>query len=621
VRRFSSVEGLWRAAARLLLPLLLLPVAAAADEAEELTSVRDLRYGVALYEFHQENYFQSLTELLLGEAKADMPHHGEFARLLRGGISLSYGLNDAAERIFDELLAAHSSPAVRDRAWFYLGKSYYQRGERERAADYFARSGSQLPKRLAAERDYLVARIALDRGESVVIADNARMTPWLPYLIFNASAAQAKRGDWQGAVSLLDRLAALPLRDEEHKALRDRGFTVAGYSYLSGGQPAAAEAQFRRVRLNSPLVDKALLGYGWAAAQQGDYRAALKPWLALRERPVISPAVQEVLLALPHAYEELGDEAQALAEYERAEQALLAEVGRVDAAIVQLRDMPLLSVWLDDEAQRGESEWLPRERALPVRADIPYLEQLLASNPVQEVIRDLRDLAALQRYLGDWRGRLDALDTAQLLQYQRRQTLLGEQPQQQLAARETRLREQREQLAERLRQATTAGDGVALMNDEELAQWQRLQRVERNLEALAAAGRDVGAQRERFERLRGLLVWQAQEQFPARRHDLDKALRDVDATLAQTSASQQRLAALVGRAQTPEQGPRIDALDARLTTLLQRIDAAQRSGESLLRRRAEAELTAHRQRLQAYLGRTRLAMARLYDKGSTGGLQ
>ncbi len=604
----------------MLLSALVLP-AVGADDAEELTSVRDLRYGVALYEFHQENYLQSLTELLLGEAKQDMPNHGEFARLLRGGISLSYGLNDEAERIFEALLATHPKPEVRDRAWFFLGKSHYQRGERDGAAAFFARGGEQLPKPLAAERDYLVARIALDRGESVAIADNARMTPWLPYLMFNASAAQAKRGDWQGAASTLERLAALPLRDEEHKALRDRGFTVAGYSYLAGGQPAAAEAQFRRVRLNSPLVDRALLGYGWAAAQQGDYRAALKPWLTLRERSLFSPAVQEVLLALPYAYEELGNEAQALAEYERSEQSLITEMARVDAAITRLRDLPLLAVWLDDEALRSDGDWLPRARALPVRTDMPYLEQLLASNPVQEVIRDLRDLDVLQRYLADWRGRLEALDTAQLLQHQRRQALLAEQPQQQLAARDAALREQREQLVARQQQAAVRGDGLALMNEEELAQWRRLQRVERNLDALAAAGRDVGAQRERFTRLRGLLVWRAHEQFPARRRDLDKALRDADATLAQTAQFQQRLDALVGRAQAPEQGPRIDALDQRLVQLLARIDGAQRDGESLLRRRAEAELVAHRQRLQGYLGRARLAMARLYDKGSTGGQQ
>ncbi len=628
--RRSALIRTWCLSAALLSPVALFSSfafsadeAAADDSSEEVdnSSVRDLRYGVVLYDYFQQNYFQSLTELMLGESKQDMPNHGEFARLLRGGVSLSYGLNGEAEQIFDQLLATHPEPEVRDRAWFYLGKSYYQRGDHQRAASYLTRSGGELPKKLATERDYLSARIALDRGESVAIPADARMTPWLPYLMFNASVAEVKRGDWQGAVSLLNRMAALPLRNEDHKALRDRGFTVAGYSYLGAGQPAQAAAEFKRVRLTSPLVDKALLGYGWAAAQQGDYQAALKPWQALRERSLYSPAVQEVLLALPHAYEELGDEAQALAEYERSEQALQAEIARVSEAMTKLRDMPLLAVWLEEAEQSVGEQWLSRTRALPVRTDMPYLEQLLASNPVQEVIRDLRDLAVLDSYLSDWRGRLQALDAAQSLQYQRRQQLLADHPEQQLGEREATLRAQREQLSTRLQEASTSGDGLALMSDAELAQWQRLQRVEKNLDAQTAAGRDVRAQRERFERLRGLLQWQAQDQFAPRRREMEKALRDADAVLADTAGQQQQLSALLTRAQAPEQGPRIDALDHRLSVLLTKIDASQKSAETLLRNRAEAQLLAHRQRLQGYLGRTRLAMARLYDKGSTGALQ
>ncbi|NIW25563.1 MAG: hypothetical protein GWN29_13900, partial [Gammaproteobacteria bacterium] len=62
----------------------------------------------------------------------------------------------------------------------------------------------------------------------------------------------------------------------------------------------------QRVRLEGPFSNKALLGVGWADAERGDYRAALSPWLELRQRNIIDPAVQESLLAVPYAFSQLG---------------------------------------------------------------------------------------------------------------------------------------------------------------------------------------------------------------------------------------------------------------------------------------------------------------------------
>jgi hypothetical protein len=75
------------------------------------------------------------------------------------------------------------------------------------------------------------------------------------------------------------------------------------------------------------------------------------------------------------------------------------------------------------------------------------------------------------------------------------------------------------------------------------------------------------------------------------------------------------------RARQPEQGQRIRALQVRLQANLKSIQQAQRSGEQVLRERALVELQAQRARLSTYLARTRLAKARLYDKGTTEALR
>jgi hypothetical protein len=594
----------------------------ATDDPAAPSSVQDLRYGVVLYHFFQDEYFQALTELLLGEQKQDMPHHAEIAQLLRGGISLSYGMDSQARTLFEQLLEQHPQPAVRDRAWFYLGKNYYERGDNGSALGMLDRSGAELPDELRDERDYLRAMIALQGGtlDTVALRNSADdPNPWLSYLDFNRGAQAAAAADWQAAVTSFEAAAATPLRDDEHKALRDRALVAAGYALLANGAAdsntlQAALNTFRQVRLNGPFADQALLGYGWAALQLENYPLALQPWQTLHERSLLSPAVQESLLAVPYAYEKLDASAQALAEYERAEQLFNQEIGRIDTAQQQLRKASLLALWLDP---KNTEEWISRRQELPIASQLPYLEHLLALNTVQDAIRDLRDLAQLEQYLIDWQDRLGALDVAQNLQYQRRQQILRDRPDQQLAATDERLRQSRAELAAALQQAAQGGDSGVLMTAEELAIDKRLRRVRERIDVLRREGQDVSGFEAKYQRYRGLLAWQVQDDLAVRQRAATRQLRELDEQLAVAQQRKPQLDGLAARARLPEQGVRIRALQARLQSNLKSIQQAQRAGEQVLRERALAELQAQRARLSTYLARTRLAKARLYDKGTT----
>lgn len=624
-------RALLRAAA--LASVLLQPgIALAADaEAEGPESAQDLRYGVVLYHFFQDEYFEALTELLIGDQRQDMPHHGEFAQLLRGGISLSYGMDTQARSIFDQLLAQHPKPEVRDRAWFYLGKNFYERSDNVTALTMLERSGTNLPSALRDERDYLRANIALQSGDMAAatalqqsMATSAdEPNPWLPYLSFNRGALAAAGADWQAAAAEFNAAATTPLRDDEHKALRDRALVAAGYALLADAKAGSANAQaalatFRQVRLNGPFADTALLGYGWAALQLEDYPLALQPWQTLNERSLLSPAVQESLLAVPYAYEKLHASAQALAEYERAEQLFNQEIARIDAAQQQLRTAPLLSLWLD---KKSADEWISRHQELPVVPQLPYLEHLLALNAIQDAIKDMRDLALLEQHLTEWQGRLEALDIAQAQQYQRRQQILRDRPDRQLDDTYQKLQQRHAELAAALQQAEQSRDGSALMSAAELATAQRLQRVRERIDHLRAQGQDVGDYETKYQRYKGLLAWQLQSDYTTRRWAATRQLRDLEQQLAISQQRKGQLDNLVARASGPEQGARIRALHTRLQTNLKNIQRAQRDGENVLRERASAELQTQRTRLTAYLARTKLAKARLYDKGTTEALR
>ncbi len=68
-------------------------------------------------------------------------------------------------------------------------------------------------------------------------------------------------------------LEALTIDKPEEKALRDRAYTASGFASIEAGNLEQAKQDFSKVRIDSPLVDRALLGYGWALAQQDNYHS------------------------------------------------------------------------------------------------------------------------------------------------------------------------------------------------------------------------------------------------------------------------------------------------------------------------------------------------------------
>ena len=151
-------------------------VRSAGGSALAAETVQNLRYGVSLFYLYQGDYFQSLTELMVGQAKdEELGPHGENAELLRGGISLSYGMDREAERVFTALLAEPREGVNRQRAWFYLAKVAWQRGEVGAAAAALANAdlnAEDIDKRddLAQEAAYLRAAIALSQGDRATAA-------------------------------------------------------------------------------------------------------------------------------------------------------------------------------------------------------------------------------------------------------------------------------------------------------------------------------------------------------------------------------------------------------------------------------------------------------------------
>lgn len=595
--------------------------AVAAGEGLEPVELESLHFGDALFHFFQDDYFEAIVRTEAYASQGLLQPHRAEAELLLGGLYLSYGQHTRAAAIFDKLLADAATPqAVRDRAWFHLGKVMYARGYFEQSGDALRRAGSTLPQEMAAERTLLLAQGLMKLGRfdeaAGVLGSFAGPSDWQAFGQFNLGVALVRGGRVDEGLALLDAVGQREAVTEETKSLRDKANVALGYALLQAGRPAEARAALERVRLDGPQSSKALLGAGWADSAEGQYESALAPWLELHDRGLLDAAVQESWLAVPYAFARLTADRQAAGYYEQAIAAYAAERRRLDESIEAIRSGRMLQavVESDRDHRRG---WFWQLSTLPDAPESRYLYHLLAGNEFQEALKHYRSLDFLGRNLERWAGDLDvfsAMVESRRLAFEQKlpaaSQRLGEVDIDSLDAR-------RDLLRARLDGALRAGDWAALADGDELRLLEIVEGVEG---ALAARPDDPGldGSRDKARLARGVLSWRLEAAGKERAWRTGRSLRQLDAQLfdARTRfrSVSEAMSAMPGRNDTF--ATRIAALRPRVEGLSLRVAAArQRQGEYLASLAIE-ELESQKTRLAEYSIQARYALAALYDRGT-----
>jgi hypothetical protein len=602
---------------------LALPALAGADEAPERT-VRDLAYGEILFELFKDDHFAALTRLLAALERNELPSHARDADLLLGALYLSYGQHRIAGQVFGQVLEQSVDPMLHDRAWFFLAKIWHQRGYLAEAEDALGRIRGALPESFAPERVMLEAQVLMDQqrfGEALAVLE-AWEEPdeeWAGYARFNIGVSLVRLGQVDaGAVVLAEvgRMESDEDTSETLLALRDKANVALGYAWLQAARPVEAKPALQRVRLAGPYSNKALLGVGWADAEQNDYRAALAPWVALRDRDLLDSAVQESLLAVPYAFSRLNADAQAADHYIDAIDAFTAEIARIDDAVAAVRAGELLAEWLAAQDSEGTGWYFELDR-IPTSTESRYLVELMASNGFQEGVKNYRDLLDMSRNLSGWVESLgafdDILDTRQRA-YQARlpaiQSSLGE-------IELDSLERRRIALESRLVTIEQSGDVVALGTADQQRIWRELEDMEPELARVA--GEPNGSElieKQRF--FRGLLLWDLRRDYRARLWREQRELGELDRELAE--ARQRHHAVTTAAASWPEefaaQSARIAALRPRVLALQAETELALDDQRDHLERVAVAALEAQRDRLDTYMVQARFSLATIYDRAA-----
>jgi hypothetical protein len=595
-------------------------VLATSARALEPHSVQEPHYGEALYHFYQGEHFEAMTRLQAAAATGRLRVHDEDGELLLGGMLLSWGQHQHAADVFTRLLDRSARVDIRDRAWFQLARVSYQRSAYTQAEQALARIGNTLDAEDSAEATLLKAQIHLrmDRPDAAVALLSNWRGPrdWTAFAHYNLGIALLRLERSEEAIRWLESAANAEPRNEEMRALGDRARLSLGYAKLAAGDTQGAQTSLGAVRLEGPYSNRALLGAGWAASEQGRYRDALTPWLVLSARDPLDSAVQESFLAVPYALAELHAHAQAADRYQHAIDLLQHEQTRLDAAITRVADGTLLqSLLAEDDISVPHVEW--RLAALPDSDDSRYLHHLLAGNDFQTGLQNYRDLRFLADNLSEWAHSLAAFD--EMLETQR--LALAERAPRVHAAMETAdadaLDARRTALAEQAAQIERDRDVAALADREQATQWQELQDIAMRLQRMAGHA-DVEPLAQKHRVLLGVLYWSLDAAYEER---LTRLRQSLDDTGRQTGEALIRAERVHEAQQLAPQ--RLDEFEARIAALAPRIAELQARVSRQLERQGEYlatlatdELLARRERLASYALQARFALAQILDRAA-----
>jgi hypothetical protein len=441
---------------------------------------------------------------------------------------------------------------------------------------------------------------------------------WVGYAKYNIGVALVRLGEIENGARVLDEVGKLEPKTPQLAALRDKANVALGYAWLQASRPVDAKPSLQRVRLEGPFSTKALLGVGWSDAETQNYRGALAPWLALKDRNLLDSAVQESLLAVPYAYAQLGADKQAADRYVEAIDAFNGEIARLTASIEAIERGELITELLGEHADSADgSGWYWRLDKVPDTIESRYLYELMASNKFQEGLKNYRDLLYLNRNLAHWEQSLgafdDILDTRQRA-YEQRLPQIDES----LASVDLdAMLAHRVELESRLQQVERSEDAVALGTEDQQKSWRKLSDMEA---VLARAPNDAETDEIRAKQrfLKGVLEWDLERDYKARLWAEKKSLGDLDRQLREA----QRRHHLVQSARDdwPEKfaelTARIQGLRPRVAGMQTFAQAALAKQQGFLQAVAVAELKAQRDRLNTYMIQARFSLASIYDRAS-----
>ena len=603
-------------------------------DSNEVHEIRDLHYGTVLYEFYQDNYYSAAVNLITAQAQKRLEHSDNEARLLLGGLYLSYGLHQEAEDIFQNVIDEGATAQVRDRAWFFLGKIRYHKQLFPEAEAALNRVGNSLDKTLQEEFHTLRSNLLMaqkkypEAVQSLLrTADNKKRDyddlGDANYVRFNLGVALIRAGEEQQGLKLVNQVGELRTNDPDMKALKDKANLAIGYSLIKK-DPANARLYLQRVRLNGPFSNRALLGLGWAEVELQRYEQALVPWQELASRGRNDVAVFESFLAIGNALERLRVFPQAMTSYQNAINQYEKELVYLELTVAAVKSGRL---WTDLLSQTSQNEmgWFWEAELLPNTPEARYLPTMMAGHGFHEAIKNLRDLKFLENKLDRWSNEIPALDYMLELRRKTYEEQVNKLTPEQTKNHVIDVRTTRDIYAAELRSIEANNNFMELATEKEQKYFEHLASAEEKIWRLTSRpnfNREKSEEyRRRYNFLKGVLVYDVYTTYAVRRWQVRKSLNSLDEVLESTLVQQQSLQN--SRNFAPKRfkgfGHKIQDQKTRITRLRNEVHQAFDEQKLQLQAMVDLELDRLRLRLVDYLDQARFSLAHLQDRAINAG--
>ena len=590
----------------------------------------DLFFDEAFYHAYQGQYFDAIqrldTELAqyhrLDEPELDTLHyHINEAEFSVGDFELDYRMHYRAGRAIKRVLEGAVDESVRNEAAYRLARIHFQKDQLDDALQALGRIQGTVPDKIKDDVEFLRANIYMATGrpnDAVEVLARLQNDPSMAgFVAYNLGIALLQAGKQQAALEQLDKAGQLPANDPASLAIRDKSNLVLGSILFESGNFERAKQALDRVRLEGPFSNEALLRAGWADTSANQFDRALVPWNILADREPTDVAVQEALLAVPHTYASLKLYGRAALTYGRALEVYSNQIERVDASINSIKAGRFLKALIREES-REDQTWVIRLRNQPGAPETYYLMELMASHDFQTALQNYLDLEDLRSKLVGFQTSLEAFDDIIRLRKQNYEPLLP-QVDAQFRALDSRMRvrlQQRKQFDERLHAMLTAPRPDYLATTDERIASERIARIEKQLGTSNSP--EALALRARAARLRGVLTWRLETEYPQR---LTAAFEHLNELNTQVDALHQRYEAFVRTRQAATQS--YVGYDAQIARLRQRVGGALQHVDILMDRQGQIienvainQLEARRARLVAQQIQARFGIADSYDRAA-----
>lgn len=593
--------------------------------------LRHLTFGEAIYDYYLNKNLRSASRLLTAKNVNIFGTESAQCDMLLSDLYVAFGMSNQAAQTLSDLSHQDILSSTRNEVWFKRGNLQYHQGNYVEAERILTAPLANLPAEMDSKRRTLLANVLMSRSEFDLAKDT--LAPVSPdtelglYATYNMGVAYIRSSRSKEGVDMLHRVMSSPINDPESNALKDRAALAIGFNALQQQQPDAARDALVNIRLDGPFSNQALLGLGYAHFTKQDYKKSLAVWLELIKRSPADPSVQEAMLLAPRAYEELQAYPQALFGYKYASQLFRATLKNLEKAALYVEQsgwLASLATPLKDPRDNIDPMTVNSIIVPPSNPEAKFLYEMFASDAFVEGHEAYVQLDRMQALL---LKRLDDLDAWQDMVKSQKIKLANtsrlDNAREQLEAAQLRNMEFTERykaLNLRVRQTfRKARTPLDVASPEALEKYHRLSAMESSLLALRDTPTST-ALRERFRRVRGLLLWDivanAPEQEQTERTDINDITELMNLNKAHVGGLQKLVKANQKR-ENDDSETRIENARTEIQRLQTEISQSQTLYADYLKSLAKQAIEQQRNKLNMRLAESHLDVARLQDMATS----